>query len=167
MNRRDARICRLSRLFVLLADRDEYMSRDVERRMEATSASRSELSELDALSVIAASDRDRLCASALRRLRTRSDGPLIDVLGWLDDGCVAALALALPADRRRAIIERDIVWARAWRSIDHEAVAEFEQFTHDLEIDLSQAMRNLRASGGDPEAHRDEHRRRVVSSGAI
>lgn len=129
MTSRDARIARLMRLFTNLADRDAFMSRDYGRRLEGVSAAQAfGLAEVDAKAILMSDETDRVCGAALRKLRSRVDMGVVDVLGWLDQERVAALLLTLPTDRRRRITERDPVWNRAWHAIDRQSIWELQLY---------------------------------------
>jgi hypothetical protein len=163
VNRRDARIGRLARLYRLLADRDEYMSRDLEQRLAATSARRvPHMSGVDAESIENVGEIDRVCGAAVRRLRKRADAGVVDVLGWVDPDRLAAVALALPEGRRRAVLGRDYAWTRAFGGINHDAIREVETLIADFDAVGERLDDALRQLGGDPEAFADDARRAML-----
>jgi hypothetical protein len=145
VTRRDAWIAVRARLFRLLADRPEYRSRDLGERLAATSRRRApQLSPVDVEAIENADDLDRLCGAAVSILRR--GGPtqagIVDLFGWLEDDRLAAVALALPEDRRASIGREDPYWSRVVASIDADAIAEVNAQIADFDAAL-----------GDWEAH--------------
>jgi hypothetical protein len=124
----------MMRLFTNLADRDAYMSRAHDGRLDAVRRGQAfGLSEADAAAIMSADETDRVCGAALRKLRVRVNIGVVDVLGWLDHERVAALLLALPTEARQAIIDADGVWGVAWQSIDHKSIWELQLHALDRE----------------------------------
>ena len=163
MNRRDARIVVWARLYGLLADRDEYMTRDRDSRMEATSPRVAvTLSAVDAEAIQDAEEVDRMCGAAVRSLRDRYSAALTGVLGWLDQDRLAAVALALPEARRDQIILADPVWGRAYRTIDHDALREVEVLLEDFDATDRALDDGLRRLGIDVEGFTEDARRVLV-----
>ncbi len=166
MTERDARIVKRSRLFRLLADRPEYMTRDRERRFAALDGKVAVfVSPIDAESIEDASDLDRLCAAALAKLDKRTDAGVVDLLGWLAEDRLAAILLALPEPRREAVAASDPVWARAWATVDMDAVREVETLIGDLDATWKAYDEHLRAIVGSPEDLTDAARRIVAEVG--
>lgn len=163
MNRRDARIVLRARLYRLLADRDEYMTRDRNSRMEATSPRVAvTLSAVDAEAIQDADEVDRICGAAVRSLRGRYSAALAGVLGWLERDRLAAVALALPEARRDQIVLADPVWARAYREVDHDALREVEVLLEDFHAVERTLDDQLRRLGIDVESFTDDARRALV-----
>jgi hypothetical protein len=163
MNERDARIVKRSRLYRLLADRPEYLTGDRERRFTALDGKVAVfVSPIDAESVEDATDLDRLCGAAVARLRRRNDAGVVDLLGWLGEDRLAAVALALSDDRRDAVVGSDPVWARAWVTVDMDAVHEVETLIGDLDAAWKAYDDHLRLLVGSPEDVTDLARRLVA-----
>jgi hypothetical protein len=162
MTKRDARIVVWSRLYRLLADRDEYMHPDLEARVQATAPRRApSLSGIDAQAIEDMTEIDRLCGGAVRKLRKTASEPVIDLLGWLNADRLAAVALALPEARRRRVL-RDPVWARALASITEEAIQEVETLIADAEASERKVNELVRVVGIDPEALTEGARRYLL-----
>lgn len=123
-----------ARLYRVLADRNEYMREDPGERIDRTAPNvASCLSEVDAELAGRATELDRLCGYAVRLLRKNVAAPVIDLLGIVRDDRLAAIAYALPEDRRRAIVRRDPVWARAVAAFDPETMADVEDLAAELD----------------------------------
>ena len=131
---REANITLWARLFRLLADRDEYMmARDRAERIDRTDPQTATcLSAVDAELVAHSTEIDRVCGAAVRLLCKGWSAGVVDILGWLDPDRLAAVALALPEKRRRAVLGKDYAWAQAFGAIDMDRVREVEDITEQL-----------------------------------
>jgi hypothetical protein len=122
-----------SRQFGLLADYPDAAVESRGERIDRTSPPYrpAGMSELDAALIERACELDRVCGAAVRLLREKSPPPLLDVFGSLTADRIVAMYLALPDDRRRAVVKRDPVWSyHATRAPEHmdEAIARVEGF---------------------------------------
>jgi hypothetical protein len=173
VTRRDAWIAVHARLFRLLADRPEYRARDLGERLAATSRRRTGLSLVDVEAIENADDFDRLCGAAVGILRR--GGPvqvgIVDLLGWLDDDRLAAVALALPEDRRSVIVGEDPYWSRVVSLIDAEAMREIEAQIAGFDAAVSEWEAHVRPlvswmerRGVDIPGLFEDYRRRVVQA---
>ena len=131
---REANIALWARLYRVLADRDEYMmARDLAERIDRTDPERATcLSEVDAELVAYSTEIDRVCGAAARLLRKGWSAGVVEILGWLDPDRLAAVALALPENRRRAVLGKDYDWALAFGAIDMDRVREVEDIAERL-----------------------------------
>jgi hypothetical protein len=160
---RDARIVVRSRLYRLLADRREYMRRDLTGRAEAVSRLQApHLSLVDAEAIEDMTEIDRLCGAAVRALRQRYSASVADLLEWLDPDRLAAVALALPEDRRRAILRQRPEWGRALQAVDTGALGEVETLIGDFDALDRQITETMRALGLDPEEFADAANRALL-----
>jgi hypothetical protein len=160
---RDARIVLRSRLYRLLAERKEYTVRDLEDRLAATAPRREpSLSPLDAGSIEDATEIDRLCGAAVRILSRGWSAGVVELLGCLDQERLAAVALALPERRPRAVVGRDLNWFRAFATVDEEAVREVETLIRDFDAITRKQDDTLRTLGVDPEQFTEDGRRALL-----
>ena len=132
----EASVALWARLYRLLADRPEFMHEDLGERIDRTAPDVATcVSEVDAELVAHASELDRLCGYAVRLLRRGGAGSsaLLDLLGVLRPERVAAIAYALPEERRRALAGRDPNWARAVASVDEDVMKEVNAIADDID----------------------------------
>ena len=130
----EANVVLWARLYRVLADHDEYMRDDPGERIDRTAANVSPcLSEVDAALIANASELDFVCAYAVRLLRKSASAAVLDLLGIMRADRLAAIAYALPEDRRKAIVRRDPYWARAVAAFDGEAMAEVDELANALD----------------------------------
>lgn len=110
--RRAFAIATAARLYRLLADRPEFIREDRGERIDLTcpDALPMPLSVFDAVLVERAGELDRLCGYAVRMLRRGRSAAVLDLLGTLDADRLLAIYYALPADRRRRVLD-DGVWS--------------------------------------------------------
>jgi hypothetical protein len=123
----------------VLAGRNEFLRPDAAERVEATLRERRAipLSRFDQVQVIGAGELDRLCAAAVRRLRSYTKGQvaLLDVLGHMDPDRICAVYFALP-EAARKYLHRDGAWDYHVRRVEAEmpeAIAEIESLAHESE----------------------------------
>lgn len=126
LNTREGELAVRARLYRLLADRPEYMrvGLDIRERIEKTSPPirATRLPLVEALAVEDVTEVDRVCAAAVRRLRKGASADVLDLLGYLEPDRLAAVVLALPENRRRAVVNRSYEAAYADARIDEERV---------------------------------------------
>jgi hypothetical protein len=158
--RSELRVALRARLYGTLSERREYLREDTGERVERTAMGWSpSLSLLDAALISSAGELDRFCGYAVGLLR---DGPsrrtntgLVDALGLLDAERIAAMAYALPEDRRRTLRRNDLTWARAVRAVEPgmaEAIAELEQLVASTDRIQDAGRRMFAALGPGAEA---------------
>jgi hypothetical protein len=174
VTRRDAWIAVHARLFRLLADHPEYRARDLGERLDATSRQRAPgLSLVDVEAIENADDLDRLCGAAVGILRRGgpAEAGIVDLLGWLDDDRLAAVALALPEDRRAVIVGEDPYWSRVVSLIDAGAMLEIEAQIAGFDAAVSEWEAHVRPvvswmerRGVDIAGLFEDYRRRVVQA---
>lgn len=140
------------RLFRLLADRPEFLTRDVGARIDAawTDDKPGSLVLLDRVLVAHMSELDSLCGYAVAKLRAAAAAPVLDVLGILEPERIVAMYCSLPP-RRRGTVVRDAVWAYHVNHADLDAIAaagtEWDEMP-DVQVPTDLA----------PDAQRDYHR---------
>ena len=133
--RREVRIALWARLYRVLADHPAYLRDDARERIERTDPDVATcLGEVEAELIASAGEIDRFCGYAVAVLRRGAGqtGGLIDALGILEDDRLAAVALALPEPRRRAIAARDGTWSVALRGLDAERLREADAIANSL-----------------------------------
>jgi hypothetical protein len=127
-------VAHYARRFELLARRPELLNKNREDRVAHSfgdSAGPGPLHLLDIANVVGAGELDFLCAYAVTILRKPggASAALLDVLGILDPVRVAAIAFALPEERRRRL-RRDPYWNRAISEVEcamPEAIAALDE----------------------------------------
>lgn len=154
MDTREGQLAVRARLYRLLADRPELMrvGLDLGERIERTSPPIREtrLPLVEALAVEDVTEVDRLCGAAVRRLRRRVDEGTIDLLSYLEPDRLAAVVLALPKNRRRAVLNKCYEAAYAESRIDEEQVREIEVAIEGFEAtqrEIDECFRALEIDG--------------------
>jgi len=139
-----------ARLYRVLADRPEYLRHDLAERVDRTAATASPfLSPVDGDLIALASELDLLCGYAVQRLREKASAPVLDLLGVLTPHRLAAVALALPEDRRAAVLRRDPYWARAVAALDPDALAVAREAIEDMGATVMESRKAIRDDLGD------------------
>lgn len=155
LDTREGRLAVRARLYRLLADRPELMrvGLDLGEWIERTSPPIREtrLPLVEALAVEDTTEVDRLCGAAVRRLRRRVDEGTIDLLGYLEPDRLAAVLVALPKNRRRAVLNKCYEAAYAESRIDEEQVCEIEVAIEGSEATQREVDECFRALGIDGE----------------
>lgn len=150
--RREANVAMLARLYRLLADRPEYLRHDTAERYDRTDrAAAPNLGEVEAELVGRSEEIDRFCGYAVGVLRRGGTGTagLIDALGVLDPDRLAAVALALPDDRRATLVRSDPVWARAVADLDAGLLAQVEEVADGINALTHKLDSGYRTTAGD------------------
>ncbi len=156
LDTREGQLAVRARLYRLLADREDLMwatASDIADRIERTSPPYRmvPLPLVEALAVEDVTEVDRVCGVAVRLLRKGSNSGVIDLLGYLEPDRLAAVALALPEERRRTILGKDVNWAIAFDLINMDGVREVEAELRDDELAQREVDECFRALGIDGE----------------